>query len=142
MMKNKIISMTFIITLGSLLVFNIFTPSKKLSYSERRKLALFPRFTMEKLLNGQLVEEFEAYTLDQFAFRDQFRSLKVFFDRKVFAKKDNNEIYMADDHIFKMEYPLDINSVNQMGKKLNKIYDLYLQDMNVFYAIIPDKNYF
>lgn len=141
-MKNKIITITFMILLGCLLVINIFIPTKDLSYSERRKLALFPKFTIEKVINGEFTKEFEDYTLDQFAFRNQFRSIKAFFDLKILNKKDNNEIYLVNDHAFKMEYPLDVNSIDKMSRKLNEIYDLYLQDMNVFYAIIPDKNYF
>ena len=141
-MKNKITAMICLFVLMSLLVINIVTPMKKLSYSERRKLAGFPKFTVERVLNGKFMKEFEDYTLDQFPFRDQFRGLKAFFDLTILNKKDNNDIYVIEDSVFKMEYPLDTNSVYKMSEKMNKIYNSYLKDMNVFYGIIPDKNYF
>ena len=141
-MKNKIIVITFLSLLMSPLVINIVRPMKELSYSERRKLAQFPKFTTERVLNGKFMKEFEDYTLDQFPFRDEFRGLKAFFDLTILNKKDNNDIYVINDNVFKMEYPLNTNSVYKVSEKMNKVYDLYLKDMNVFYAIIPDKNYF
>ncbi len=134
--------MTLSVVLLFLFVINIFSPNKELSYSERRKLAQFPKFSVEDVKSGELMKDFDDYALDQFAFRNQFRSLKAFVDLKILNKKDNNDIYVVGDSVFKTEYPLNVDSVDKMSEKMNKVYDLYLQDMNVFYSIVPDKNYF
>ncbi|HHX62549.1 MAG TPA: hypothetical protein GX707_17825 [Epulopiscium sp.] len=141
-MKNKLITVTLSVLLFSIFVINILSPIKEVSYSERRKLAQFPKPSLNAIISGELMKDFENYTLDQFAFRNQFRSLKALFDFKILNKKDNNDIYVIGDNVFKMEYPLDVGSVYEMSEKMNKVYELYLKDMNVFYSIIPDKNYF
>lgn len=141
-MRNKIITITLSVVLLFIFLINLFIPIKAISYSERRKLAQFPKPSINAIISGELMKDFEDYTLDQFIFRNQFRSLKAFFDLKILNKKDNNGIYVVDNNVFKMEYPLDVNSVYKMSEKMNKVYDLYLKDMNVFYSIIPDKNYF
>ena len=41
-----------------------------------------------------------------------------------------------------MEYPLADQNVQKNANKIKEIYDTYLKDMNVYYAIIPDKNYY
>lgn len=94
------------------------------------------------LFDNKLAEELEKYFLDQFILRDGFRSVKAFSRLFIFGQKENHNLYLVDDGIYKLEYPLDENSVFNAAKRLNDLYDLYLQDMNVYYAIIPDKNYF
>ena len=141
-MRNKIIVVSISFVLFIISIINILSPIKDISYSERRKLAGFPEISVNSIINGEFTKELEQYSLDQFVFRDKFRSLKAYFDLSVLNKTDNNNIYLIDGNVFKMEYPLKIDSVSNMGKKMNQIYDLYLNDMNVFYSIIPDKNYF
>ena len=52
-------------------------------------------------------------------------------------------MYSIGKHYFKSLYPLDEISVEKMAIKLNKIYDLYLQNhKNVFFTVVPDKSYF
>lgn len=41
-----------------------------------------------------------------------------------------------------MEYPLSKINVNKNTDKIKEIYNSYLKEMNVYYAIIPDKNYY
>lgn len=121
---------------------NIFSPTKDISFSERRELEKFPTLTVEKVFNGDFMDKFEKFALDQFIFRDQFRRIKAFAQYNIFNKSDNNDIYVIDDNVYKIEYPLDVDSIYNMSDYFNKVYDMYLKDNNVFYSIIPDKNYF
>ena len=41
-----------------------------------------------------------------------------------------------------MEYPLSEKNVQKSVNKIDEVYEKYLQNMNVYYAIIPDKNYY
>lgn len=141
-MKNKIITFTFLIFLLSMLALNIIMPEKDISKSERRKLEGFPTLTSETLFNSEFFNKFEKYELDQMAFRDKFRTVKAFTEFSVFNKYDNNNIFIKNGYVFKMEYPYNQNYVYDMSKKMNTIYDTYLHGMNVYYSIIPDKNYF
>ena len=141
-MKNKILSVSFFVIIISVFLINIFTKDKELSYTEIRKLNTLPKITLDNLLSGKTMEEFDNYTLDQFAFREEFRTLKTLVNLNIFRKLDNNNIFIKDDFIFKYEYPLKEDKVLSFNKKMNNLYDNYLKGMNVYYAIIPDKNFF
>ncbi len=140
--KNIVVSVSFIIIIWGLMLANVVTPDSEFSYSERRKLITIPHFSADKLLKGELVDEFEKYSLDQFVFRDNFRGLKALGKYKLFNQKDNNNIYIINGIIEKMQYKLDEKSIFNAAEKLNEIYEKYLKGKNVNYSIIPDKSYF
>lgn len=121
-----------------------FAPSKEASVSERRPLKQFPEISADTLLKGDFMEKFEAYTLDQFPFRDDLRTLKSLFSYKVLGKIDNNGIYIADGYAAKLEYPLNAASVNNALKKFDYIYTTYLRDTDckIYSVVIPDKGYY
>lgn len=140
--KNIAVSLSFIMIIFGFMLANIIMPDEEFSYSERRRLITIPNFSADKLLNGNLSDEYEKYILDQFVFRDGFRGLKAFGKYYLFNEKDNNDIYIINGIIEKMEYKLNEKSVLNAAKKLNEIYEKYLVGKNVNYAIIPDKGYY
>ncbi len=125
-----------------ILLINLFTSDKEISQAERRKLTQKLEINKQLILGGNADILIEKYLLDQFFLRQEFRKVKAFVDLKILNKKDNNDIYVIDDNIFKMEYPLNEESVTDFADKINHIYNLYLKDCKVAYAIIPDKGYF
>lgn len=141
-MKHKITSFSFIIFLFLMLVINAVMPDKDISFSERRRLEGFPSLTADSLFNDKFFKKLEKYELDQMAFREEFRTVKALTEFYVFNKKDNNDIFIKDDFVFKMEYPYNQRYVHEMSRKMNNIYNTYLKGMKVYYSIIPDKNYF
>ena len=113
------------------------------SDSERRELAKFPKFSVETMMDGSFMEDFESYTLDQFPFRDLFRKLKARIVFDVWGQKDNNDIYIADGYASKMEYPLSKPMLDHAANRFEYLYETYLQDAeDIHFAIVPDKNYF
>ena len=114
------------------------------SDSERRVLADFPQLTEETLLSGKFMTEFEEYSLDQFPLRDTFRSIKAIAQFGLFRQKDNNDIYMADGYVSKLEYPMNEYMLKNAGDKFRYLYDTYMEDSDVqlYFAIAPDKNYY
>ena len=119
-------------------------PSSEYSLTERRKLTQFPKLTLETAADGKFMTDFEEYSLDQFPFRDGFRSLKAWISQNVFRKSDNNEIYVTDGYAVKMEYPLNEASLTYAGKRFQNIYDKFLKDSGceIYLSIVPDKNFF
>ncbi|HOJ83609.1 MAG TPA: DHHW family protein [Bacillota bacterium] len=140
--KNIAVTLSFVTLITGMMLANIIAPDKEFSFSERRLLAGLPDFSADLLFDGKLAEELEKYFLDQFILRDGFRSVKAFSRLFIFGQMENNNLYLVNDGIYKLEYPLDEKSVLNAAKKLNDLYDLYLQGMNVYYAIVPDKNFF
>lgn len=119
-------------------------PKREISDAERRPLSDCPSPTMETVLQGTFMEDFEKYTLDQFPLRDTFRSLKSVVSLYGMGKRDNNQLYYIDGYISKMDYPLNMDSVSYAAKRFRHIYDKYLssQNVKVYCSVIPDKNYF
>ena len=140
--KDKIIVFGFCIILAIVFIANILIKDQQISITERRKLEQFPEITVDKVLSGDTSEEFEEYAIDQFVGRDFFRSLKSFFNINVLQYKDNNKLFIKDNGIYKIEYPLNEENVKKSANKINDIYKTYLKGMDTYYAIIPDKNYY
>ena len=140
--KDATVIVVFVIVLIFVLLINVISKDKDISDSERRKLASFPEITKETVMDGDLSEDFESYFSDQFVGRDFLRSLKTTVSLNVFRQKDNNELFVKDNSIYKMEYKLNEKDLEKSINKINEICDKYLKNMNVYYSIIPDKNYY
>lgn len=145
-MKNK--GMMYSLVVGilffGLTIFAWFKPADDFSATERRELDQFPELSLETIVSGKFMSEFESYTLDQFPFRDGFRSIKAMTHFYVFGQSDNNAVYMADDYVSKLDYPLSQNAMDKAIRKFTSIYNTYIKDSDakVYTAWIPDKNYF
>ena len=126
-----------------LTIFAWFGPREDISLSERRPLAQMPSVSVEGLLGGKFMEEFEDFSLDQFPLRERFRSLKALFSRNILRQQDNNGIYMAEGYIAEMNHPLDEKSVTHAIEQFNLVYELYLQEADrICVTVVPDKGYY
>ncbi len=134
-------AITAIIPIASMIM-----PDLEISKSERRHLAEFPEITAEKIFSSELSGEIEEYLLDHVVMRDGFRTIKSAFQFGVLRQKDNNNIYISDGTVSKMEYPLNEISVKKAARKLNDLREKYLSESaeagRLFYSVIPDKNYY
>lgn len=146
LVKRQLKSMVMIGLMSSLLIstmaLQIISKDEAVSLWERRPLAAFPEISAEKLLDARWMTELEIYLADAFPFRDGFRSIKSVVNTKLFGKLDSNGYYTAEGHLSKLDYTLDEIQIALGAKKLNTLYEKYLEGMNVFYAVIPDKNYY
>ena len=143
--KIRIVGAVLVIGLWAVLTaFVWFGPQKEMSDAERRKLAQFPELSVETLLSGEFMTDFEDYTLDQFPGRDTFRKLKSMFHYYVMGQKDNNDIYLADGYAAVLEYPLKPDDLNYALGRFNLVYDRYFKDSGsrIYASVIPDKGYY
>lgn len=140
--KNIVMVIGFFFILLTIFLANVMKKDVPISIAERRKLATFPELTAKEVWNGKLTDEFETYAVDQFVERDFFREMKYFFSIEVLGQKDNHKLFVKKDGIYKMEYPLNLEAIEKSANKMQKIYEQYLQGMQVYYAIVPDKNYY
>lgn len=147
-MDNKNKSMMYSLVVG-ILFFGLtlwvwLKPADDFSATERRVLNQFPELSLETIFNGKFMTEFEEYTLDQFPLRDGFRGVKALTHFYVFGQTDNNDVYMVDGYVSKLDYPLSQNAMDKAVRKFTSIYNTYIKgtDANVYTAWIPDKNYF
>lgn len=142
--KNTVVTVLFaaFFAVGALMC--LLVPDKQSSESERRQLEQFPALTWESVLDTSFMSKFETYTLDQFPLRDGLRRVKSLAHYYVFAQRDNNDIYLADGTVSRLEYPLRENSVKNAADKFDSLYEKYFAGLgaNAYYSVIPDKNYF
>ena len=142
MKKVRMMGFAALAALWAVLVLGAwFGPVQDISEAERRKLAAMPDITVESILNGKFMTDFEKFTLDQFPLRDGFRTLKALVHYNLLRQGDNNGIYVADGYAAKLEYPLNETSLDGALKKFNHIYETYLAgtDCNAFVSVVPDK---
>lgn len=141
-MKNKIITISFIIILFGIFFVNLIIKDTDISILERRRLAQFPEISFENLLNGKWTEKFEEYSVDQFTGRDFLKNIKSFWSIHIFRQKDNNKMFEKDGTLYKMEYHLSETNVRKNVEKIKNVYDKYLVGKKVYFSIIPEKNYY
>ena len=145
---NHINNIVTVVVLGvvfvSLTMASWLLPPQEFSDNERRKLAQRPKFSPDTMSDGSFMTEFEKYTLDQFPLRDQFRTLKAYTTYDVFGQLDNHDIYIQDGYAAKLEYPLQMDSLEHAADQFAYIYEKYLagKEMNIYLSIVPDKSYF
>lgn len=130
--------------LGGFLLAALLTPDKTDSLAERRTLAQRPALRASAVADGTYMTAFEKYTLDQFPLRDSFRALKAFFSGDVLLQRDNNGVYSAEDHLAKLDYPVNTELVRHAAERFSAVYETYFTggDANIYYTVVPDKNYF
>lgn len=145
-MQNKLKTiLTVCIAAAFVAVFTVWSLVKQpsdFSEAERRYYAKLPELTGESIVSGKWMDDYESYLCDQFPIRDTFRSAKAFYAYNVYFNMDNNGIYFADGHIGKIEYPLHPELVQRAADKFKDICGRYGMGKNVYFSVIPDKNYF
>ena len=127
---------------AALTAFSWFGPAKEVSDSERRPLAQMPSVNLDTIGSGKFMKDFEKFSLDQFPLRDGFRTVKSLFHQYVLGQKDNNGIYLHEGFAAKQESQLNGDSVNHALERFNHIYEKYLEDSDIYMAVIPDKGYY
>lgn len=141
--KNIVVTVVFLFIIMGLSIVNVFKQDTEISIAERRKLEQFPKFSVSKLFDGTFFTKFDKYTMDQFIQRDEFRRLKVGVEFDLLKKQNYNNIYKYNDYLIEQTYKLNEKSVLNTANKINQIKELYLtQNNNVYFSIVPDKNYF
>ena len=148
MMDNKKIraigALVLAIVWACLTGFSWFGPSQEISLAERRPLEQMPELSLDSVLDGSFMKDFESYSLDQFPLRDTFRSIKSLFHYYVLNQRDNNDIYIADGSAAQLEYPLSETSLSHAIRRFGYVYEKHLAGSSgeVYMAVVPDKGYY
>ena len=146
-MKKTQQILTLVLSLGFIAVFAALfwiLPDADESTVERRHLAKSPALSFSSVASGSFMNDFENYMLDQFPLRDGFRTLKAAANAKVFMQKDNNGLYSVGEHLSKLDFSTDFDSVNRAAQRFRLVYDEYFKKSGAktYLSVIPDKNTF
>ena len=117
-------------------------PDAQYSLSERRALEQLPELTAKNVFSGGFSSDLEDYMLDQVPARDAMRTVDAAMRYGLLAHADVGGIYLTDGSAVKIEYPLDETQVLRAAAKINEARALFPDDARVYWAVIPDKNYY
>lgn len=140
--KSVATAAVFAIILLGFGIAHLVLPDKAVSEAERRKLAQTPEISLHAIFNGDFTEDAEEYLLDQFPLRETLRRVKSLTQFYLLGQMDSNGIYLYDGSAVKMEAVLNETQVSYAANKIKWVQDNYLPSSRVFYAVIPDKNYY
>lgn len=139
--------LTFLFSLFVLTVLCLTKIGSPDAYStvEKRPLAQPPRnISLSSLIDKSSIEQFEDFTVDQFPFREPFRSVKANVALKVLRQKQNNGYAIENGSIAQIKTAFDRQSIDRSIGRLAYITERYLQGSGgrLYFALIPDKNYY
>ena len=77
-------------------LFNMLAPLEEYSELENRYLQKFPKITLNAILDGTYMEDFENYLNDHFILRNSFVKLKANLEY-IIGKQENNGVYACDN---------------------------------------------
>ncbi len=143
--KNIVVTICFCLFILFFTVFAVIKPPTKVSESERRPLAQFPEnITFESIIDKTSINQFEDYTVDQFPFREAFRTLKAYFHLDVLRIKENNGLAVQDGYIAAINRDFNNEVIDYSLGRLEYVWKNYLKNNNgnKFFALVPDKNYY
>ena len=114
------------------------------SLSERRPLAQFPEITVDEVLEGDFMTDFEDYATDQFPLREPFRKLQSFIQFYLLGQKDVNDIYITEGSAAKIEDDLNEKWVQNSVAKLESVFSAYFKESGskAYFAVVPDKGWY
>ena len=121
--------------LGVFLVANAVSPDREFSQMENRNLEQLPTPSVESLLSGEFMKDFETYTTDQFVGRDGWIGLKAATERTL-GKQENNGVYFCDQDtlITRFDQP-DAQKVQTNLTYVNNFVENV--DIPVVFSLIP-----
>ena len=140
-MKNKILSILFIIIIFSLSIISVILPDTEISKTERRYLINFPTLNIKTIFNGDFFEQFNTYAVEQFPFRETFIKIKGITANKLFLKQEENGVFIKNGNFFEINSSIDSKSIDYFLQIVTKIKNNF-SNGNIYYSIIPDKNYY
>ena len=129
------ITTLFCAFIGLFLVANAAAPDREFSEMENRNLEQMPTLSVNTLLSGEFMKNFETYTTDQFVGRDTWIGLKSSTERAL-GKKENNNVYFCDQNtlITRFDQP-DAAKVTENLNYVNTFVENV--DIPVTFSLIP-----
>lgn len=124
-------------------IFNIFIPKKTISEFENRKLATFPKFTLEKFIKGTFTKDLDNYLSDNFMFRDKLilLSKKIDYFKSISSLiKNNNDVTIVLPKSGSMIEISNVSTSSNVNEKENDIDSLFVENTNDENEVVEWKN--
>lgn len=138
MKRNIVFSLSFLGIIVAGLLSYIINVQKEFSEDENRYLTMFPKFSMEKLLEGDYTKEIDSFATDQFVLRSEAISLKTQI-QKLVLNKDSNGVYFSKDGYLMLKKSVSEFDEKRFKKNLNAVakYVEIHKDLPVYILLAP-----
>ncbi|MCL2671025.1 MAG: hypothetical protein FWF10_03200 [Clostridiales bacterium] len=131
----------FILIMGVFAVLNRAIKPPAILLTERRQPAKLPDFTFKNIADAEFMNGFEAFAADSFALREPLRSLRAATVFYALGQADKSGLYRDSAVGAGRFVQVDELSLRQTAAKLRKVAEpLQELDMQIYYAVIPDKS--
>lgn len=133
-MKIKyLITYIFLSIIFSFSILHLTLKDKEFSFIENRYLEKPPKFSYEDLIYGKFNEDLSSYIDDHFPLRDNFISLRSYFELLI-GRRDINGVYICkNNYLMEMFRDIDISITDNNLSLIN-----YLsEDFNISVMLIP-----
>jgi len=94
------ITIGFMIIITGFALLDLLNPTKTFSEFENRYLASRPEVSLEAVIEGEFMKDYEAYVNDQFILRNFWINIKSINERLLSKQENNGVIYGKDDYLF------------------------------------------
>lgn len=94
--RDILLTVLFCGFIGAMAVLTAFLPKQEVSVNEKRTLAKFPEFSVQKLFNGKWEKDFETYISDHFPVRNFFASTDSYY-MLYSGRNGSNGVYKGKD---------------------------------------------
>ncbi len=135
---NMITSAVFLVVIFGLTLSSLFKKPEEVSVSERRELAQSPVISARVVFNGDFAEDYRDFLQDQAVLREDFRAIKSFVERRLFLKKENNEVYIVNNNLYDKFYGINQRYIERAAGLINSIANS-IDSKNVYLSVIPSK---
>lgn len=134
---ESLVGKIFIVLLFLIMIVNLLVPDREKSEEENRMLTGFPKMTVENLISGDYMEQFEDYMCDQFAGRHYWRSVKVGLSRLGGSKMENG-VYIGRSGQLMDE--IKVPEQDQLAQNIQvvKSYAETYPDISTSMLLVPD----
>ena len=125
----------FLAFIALFFLLNLFVSDRVFSEQENRSLQMTPDLSLDSILSGEFMSDFESYCSDQFVLRDQWISMKARFELML-GKSENNGVFLCQEE--QLLEPFTAPTATDLNAKILSINALVENtEIPVFLGLIP-----
>lgn len=137
---NYALIFAFVLLTAGAGIFTVISEDRTFSESENRMLIQAPELSLDGIMDGSFMSDFENWLSDQFPLRDEAIVLKTDFNR-LSGKKEENGVYIGKNNRL-FEFPSEYNTENNKKKisAVNSFFEKY-PELDKLVAIVPNSSF-
>lgn len=135
MLKSPL-TLGFLVILLALSLVDLFTPTKVFSEYENRRLAQRPEWSLEKVIDGTFMHDFETYVNDQFVLRNDWIRLKAVSEHLLLKRENKGIFFGREGYLFDKVFTAPPTTTRNL-RYLQEFLELYAKE-DITCVIVPN----